>query len=121
MRSDDLYLWDIVNAAKKIVQYTKGKGVADLLSDTMLFDAVVREFQVLGEASMQLSIKKKSAYALPWKEIIGFRNVIVHNYVDIKPEIILYTATNDIPEILRLLSEDARTIEDRMKSEDSTK
>jgi len=91
MKSDDIYLSDIVQAAQTITRYLRGKEMHDLESDQMLFDAVVREFQILGEASMKLSIKTRDLYALPWKEIIAFRHVIVHNYAVLSPTLLWNT------------------------------
>lgn len=105
MRSDDLYLADIVSAAQKITRYLKGRTEQDLQQDEMLFDAVVRAFQVLGEASMKLSQETRDLYPLPWSEIIAFRNVIVHDYAVLSSVLLWNTAMKDVPEILRLLAD----------------
>jgi uncharacterized protein with HEPN domain len=59
----------------------------DLTQDEVLYDAALRNLQTLSEATQSLPEEKKSAFpAIPWREISGFRNILVHNYLgDIDP------------------------------------
>lgn len=54
----------------------------DLTQDEILYDAVLRNLQTLSEATQLLPADKKAAWpAIPWREISGFRNILVHNYL----------------------------------------
>jgi uncharacterized protein with HEPN domain len=59
----------------------------DLTQDVILYDAALRNLQTLSEATQQLPTERKAAYPdIPWAEISGFRNILVHNYLgDIDP------------------------------------
>lgn len=59
----------------------------DIASDEVLYDAALRNLQTLSEATQLLPEEKKAGYpAIPWREISGFRNILVHNYLgDIDP------------------------------------
>lgn len=63
----------------------------DLTKDDILYDAVLRNLQTLSEATQLLPVEKKQAYpSIPWREISGFRNILVHNYLgDIDPQTIV--------------------------------
>jgi uncharacterized protein with HEPN domain len=63
----------------------------DLTKDDILYDAVLRNLQTLSEATQLLPAEKKQAYpSIPWREISGFRNILVHNYLgDIDPQTIV--------------------------------
>lgn len=63
----------------------------DIIHDEILYDAALRNLQTLSESTQLLPDEKKSAYPdIPWKQISGFRNILVHNYLgDIDPETVV--------------------------------
>lgn len=76
------YLDDVAKAAELIAQFTAGKTLADYMKDTMLRAAVERQFEIVGEALVQLA-KRDPAVAARIAEhqrIIAFRNVLIHGY-----------------------------------------
>uniref|UniRef100_UPI0040488BFC HepT-like ribonuclease domain-containing protein n=1 Tax=Algoriphagus sp. TaxID=1872435 RepID=UPI0040488BFC len=80
-RSSDLLLLDMKEAAEKILKYTKGLSFEDFLADDKTIDAVVRNFEIIGEASLR--IDKDFRHENPQierKKLRGFRNRIVHDY-----------------------------------------
>ena len=80
-RSSDLLLLDMKEAAEKILKYTKGLSFEDFLADDNTIDAVVRNFEIIGEASLR--IDKDFRHENPQierKKLRGFRNRIVHDY-----------------------------------------
>lgn len=78
------YALHILDAIAKIRQI-QARG--DLTQDFVLYDAALRNLQTLSEATQQLPTDIKAAYPeIPWREISGFRNILVHNYLgDIDP------------------------------------
>jgi len=78
------YAYHILDAIAKIQRIQKR---GDLTQDEMLYDAALRNLQTLSEATQRLPEKKKLTYpTIPWTEISGFRNILVHNYLgDIDP------------------------------------
>lgn len=84
MKSDEVYRQYIQDAIAKIQSYTKDASYEEFIENSMMFDAVVRELQVIGEATKKFSSEYKEKYSLvPWNAIVGFRNRAVHEYFDI--------------------------------------
>ncbi len=99
IRNIDLYLDDIKRSIKRIEKYTEKISFAQFSENEMLVDAVVRNFEVIGEATGKISdeIKKKNP-EIPWKKIIGIRNKLIHEYFDQDLETIWQTIKKDLPE-----------------------
>lgn len=78
-----------------------------LFSDWVIHDAIIHRLQTLSESTQRLSIKvKNSAPDVPWKNIAGFRNVLVHQYLgDLDPEILWHVITHELPRLYKVLRE----------------
>ena len=75
------FLEDILSAIEKIEMYTKGLNFEKLCENSMAVDAVVRNFEIIGEATKNVPKTVKDKYPdVEWKEAIGFRNVLTHDY-----------------------------------------
>lgn len=94
----DIYLWHILDAINRIEHYMIGVEKKDFLADdSMVAAAVVREFEIIGEAMTQISEEYKKLYAsIPWREITDMRNRLIHGYFSVDYEIVWKTATEDI-------------------------
>uniref|UniRef100_UPI004047189F HepT-like ribonuclease domain-containing protein n=1 Tax=Algoriphagus sp. TaxID=1872435 RepID=UPI004047189F len=80
-RSSDLLLLDMKEAAEKILKYTKGLSFEDFLADDKTIDAVVRNFEIIVEASLRIDEDFRFEHPqIEWKKLRGFRNRIVHDY-----------------------------------------
>jgi uncharacterized protein with HEPN domain len=88
-RDTILLLKDMLESSRKIKKYTNGLSLEDFLEDDKTIDAVVRNFEIIGEAANRIDddfrIKNPS---IEWKRIRGFRNRIVHDYFGIDYEIV---------------------------------
>lgn len=93
-----LFIEDIVKMIEKIERYTQGKSFEDFSKDEMAIDAIIRNFEIIGEAASNIpkEIQEKYPY-VEWKEMIGFRNVIIHNYFGINLKTVWNTVKNNIP------------------------
>lgn len=93
------YLWDMLQAVQVLQVYTEGRSLSEFLDNQMLRDAVEREFQILGQALVRLKrFDSETADRISnQEEIIGFRNVLVHEYNRIDPEQVWRTIQNDLP------------------------
>jgi len=94
------YLKDILEAASKIERYTKGLSYTEFLKDSLRKDGVVRNLEVIGEAAKNIppEIKTKSP-EIEWKEIIGFRDVLIHAYFGVDFEIVWDVVKNKLPDL----------------------
>lgn len=93
-----LYLEDMVVAMKRIAEYTSGLGFQQFKWDYKTVDAVIRNFQVIGEAAKNIPLELKLKYSeIPWDEMYGLRNRIAHEYFGLDYDIIWEIATVHLP------------------------
>jgi uncharacterized protein with HEPN domain len=106
MHRDREYLLDILKAARLAISYIGGKTKEDFLKDTQCQDAVIRRLEVIGEAARRISDGTIQRFPrLPWREMIGMRNVMIHGYDDIDLVVVWKTVTDDIPRLVDSLEE----------------
>ena len=100
-RSSDLLLLDMKEAAEKILKYTQGLSFEDFLADDKTIDAVVRNFEIIGEASLRIDGDfRLENPQIEWKKLRGFRNRIIHDYFGIDYEIVWSILTQDLEELV---------------------
>ncbi len=98
MRRDDLYLADMLDAANAIGRFLSGRDEAALLQDDMLRSAVMHKLIIIGEAATNLSkLLRDRNPAIPWRNVVAFRNIAAHQYFGIDWQIVWKTATQDVP------------------------
>ncbi|RRR70861.1 MAG: DUF86 domain-containing protein [Candidatus Viridilinea halotolerans] len=106
MRRDDALLLDMLLALQKIERFTQGLDLHEFHTNDLVQSAVIREFQVLGEAARLASQEIKSRYpAIPWKLIAGMRNRLIHEYFDIRLDTVWTTIQRDLPQLTAVISE----------------
>ena len=98
-RTYRMYLEDIQTAMARIAEYIEGITFVDFKRDYKTVDAVIRNFEIIGEASKNLPVQIKDKYTeVPWEEMYLLRNKVSHEYFGIDYEIIWDVATNYLPE-----------------------
>ncbi len=84
-----LLVGDLLESAHKILDYTAGQSFEDFKSDSKTVDAVIRNFEIIGEAANRLREEFKESFSkIDWHRIRGFRNRIVHDYFGIDYSIV---------------------------------
>lgn len=97
-RDDHILLEDIMVAIEKIQRYTAGYDKDRFLADERTIDAVVRNLEIVGEAVRQVSDAFKQDHVkIPWHQMAGMRNRIVHDYFGLDLDIIWHVVANDLP------------------------
>ena len=100
-RTPKLLLEDIIESAEKILQYTKGISFEEFFKDNKTVDAVIRNFEIIGEASNLIPDELKDKYSeIDWHRIRGFRNRIVHDYFGVDLLIIWKIIFDQIPGLI---------------------
>jgi uncharacterized protein with HEPN domain len=95
-----LFMEDILSAIEKIERYTKGLTFEEFSNNDMAADAIVRNFEVIGEAAKNVPERVQRSYPfVEWKEAIGFRNILIHDYFGIDLEAVWDTIRNNIPSL----------------------
>lgn len=106
MRSEKLYLADIIEAADAIGLFIAGRTQGEFADDDLLRSGVLQKFSIIGEAARRLSDDLKQRYPeVPWAKMIGMRNVGVHAYFALDWDIVWDTATEDIPSLRPQITE----------------
>ncbi|GAB4486204.1 MAG: DUF86 domain-containing protein [Thermodesulfovibrionales bacterium] len=97
-----LYLEDILASTGKILKFAADNSLQSLLLDEMRFDAIVRNFEIIGEAAAKIpqGIKEKHPF-IAWRKISGFRNVLAHEYFGIDHEIMWEIIKDRLPALHR--------------------
>jgi len=105
-RRDQDYLSDIREAIQRIVTYTAGQTCEQFMQDSKTQDAVVRNLEVIGEATKNLSARLRKMYPqIPWKNLAGVRDKMIHHYFGINYEIVWTIAQEDLPGLLPLIED----------------
>ena len=98
MKSDSLYIEHIISSINKIQEYIIELDLETFLADNKTQDAVVRQFEIIGEATKRISADFRDNHPdIPWLEMAGMRDVLIHDYIDVNFEIVWKTATENIP------------------------
>lgn len=98
-----VYLHDILSAIALITEYTV-EGEEIFLTDLKTQDAVLHQFSVIGEAASRLPRTMRTRYPdVPWKLIIGMRNIIIHDYSEIKMPRIWEVVEQDLPPLRKTI------------------
>jgi uncharacterized protein with HEPN domain len=100
MRPEKLYLLDIVEATEAISRFCEPVGEDDFLQDELRQSAVLQKLIVIGEAAARLpSDFRKKHEDIEWDDIVGFRNITVHQYFAVLWQIVWNTAVQDVPDL----------------------
>jgi len=99
MKKDDaVFLQHILDAIEQIGTYTKGVSGEQFMQNRLLQDGVIRQLEIIGEASRNLSSELRQRHAeVPWSQIIGLRNRIAHAYFSVELKIVWEIVQDDLP------------------------
>lgn len=102
MRPEELYLTDIVEAADAVQRFIEGIQREDFFDDELRQSAVLQKLIVIGEAAARLPVQFRERHPeIEWADIVGFRNIAVHEYFAVSWTIVWVTATQDVPDLRR--------------------
>ena len=98
MNNDELYIAHMLEAIEKIERFVGALKLDDFVKNDLLQSGVMRELGVVGEAAKKLSPAYKMSHdSIPWKEIIGMRDKLIHDYFEIDVEALWQTVNTDLP------------------------
>lgn len=96
-----VYFLDIIDAIERILEYTKGFDEITFSQNGEKQDAVVRRFQIIGEATSRIPDIIRNNYPdIPWKQIVAQRNFVIHDYASVNPHEIWRVIREDLPILL---------------------
>jgi uncharacterized protein with HEPN domain len=103
-RVHDDYLRDMLENAEKALSFVDGMNYDEFEIDDKAVYAVIRAFEIIGEAARQIPDSIRNANAeIPWREITGMRNKLTHEYFGVNTKVVWRTVHEDLPVIIPLL------------------
>lgn len=103
-REDSIRLQHMLDEAYTVMGFVKDYSFEDLKEDNKTVHAVVRAIEVIGEAAAKISAEYKNTHPdIPWEQIIGMRNHLIHVYFDVDYQTIWKTLEYDIPSLIEMI------------------
>jgi len=104
MKDDLFYIENILQSIDRIQSYISDKDQESYVDDFITQDAVVRQLEIIGEATKRVSKDfRNNNPDIPWADMAGMRDVLIHDYIDVDLEIVWKTASESIPILKTLL------------------
>lgn len=104
MKDDSIYIDHILNSINRILDYISGKDREAFEADLVTQDAVVRQLEIIGEATKRVSNEFRSKHPdIPWSDMAGMRDVLIHDYIDVDLGVVWKTVSEDIPDLKALI------------------
>ena len=104
-RDDTSYLADMLSFAGEVLTFTEGRSLSDYKTDVGLRRAVERATELIGEAASNVSDSMRAAHPeIPWRKIIGQRNVLIHDYGDVDDDLVWNLVELEIPRLVSILA-----------------
>lgn len=100
------YLDDMIRFAERVIAYTAGLDQAGFVASGLIYDATLRNLELIGEAATHIPDAVRTANPeLPWRLIIATRNRLIHGYLGIDNDTLWSIVSSDVPDLLRKLRE----------------
>lgn len=99
-----LYIGDMCQFSERVLTYTEDLDLDAFLDDSLVYDATLRNIELIGEAATHIPSKVREAHPeIQWRQIIGTRNQVAHAYLGLDDDVLWDIICNDIPNLLPAL------------------
>ena len=107
MRRDDaIRVRHMLDAAREALSFVEGKTRSDLNTNRMLVLSLIKSIEIIGEAASSVTQETRDQNPhIPWRDIVGMRNRLIHAYFDIDLDRVWDTLTDDLPNLLAQLEQ----------------
>jgi uncharacterized protein with HEPN domain len=111
-RADAVYLRHILDAGAQIAEYTEALNEASFSSSSLVLDAVVRQLEIIGEATKHISPELRSKHPeVPWHVAAAMRDKLIHDYMGVEAAVVWETATVSLPPFVAQVRAVLRSVE----------
>ncbi|MCM8787945.1 MAG: DUF86 domain-containing protein [Candidatus Omnitrophica bacterium] len=106
-RDFNVYIMDILDSMEKIEKYLSvAKNEKEFYTNTQLQDAILRRLEIIGEAVKNIPEEIRKQYtSIPWKEMSGLRDILIHQYFGVNLKRVLKTIKEDLPSLKKKLKD----------------
>ena len=116
-RNPCLFLADILEAVGRIEEYIEGYDFERFVNDRKTVDAVLRNLEIIGEASRNIPKEVRERYpSVPWRRIVGLRNVVVHHYFGVDLSVVWVIVSSQLDELKKKSKKSSRGSASSQKS-----
>lgn len=101
---DAAHLWDMLTAAREAHVVVQGVSLEAFMADRLRLRALERTLELVGEAARRVSLPGRASYPeIPWRALIGQRNLLAHEYGRINPALLYQAASDNVPSLIMTL------------------
>lgn len=105
-RTEQMFLNDILECIELIAEYIEGLTAEQFKNSSKEIDAIMRRIEIMGEAVKNISKETRKKYPdIPWRQIAGMRDIVIHNYFGVDEDMVWEVATKDIPALKDLVEQ----------------
>lgn len=106
MKDDTVYIDHINESLRRISKYVFNHDKESFLQSQITQDAVIRQLEIIGEATKQISKEFRSKHTeIPWEDMAGMRDKLIHDYIGVDLWVVWRTVESDVPELMKLLEQ----------------
>ena len=104
-RDERLFIQDIADSVAAIIEFTSKLTVEEFAKNRLVYSATIREFEIIGEATIHLSSELLAQYdTIAWRDLKDFRNILIHEYFGVDHQIVWNTIKNDLPRLEEVIT-----------------
>lgn len=104
LTDDAIRVCHMLDAAREALAFAENKTRADIYENRLLALGLMKSIEIIGEAASKISKECRQAHPeIPWADVIGMRNRLIHAYADIDPDVLWETVTDDLPSLIPAL------------------
>jgi len=111
-KNEKIFFRHILEAIERIEEFTKDFSKEEFMKSVKTQDAVIRRLEIIGEAAGNISNKIKNKYEeIPWKKIIGMRNILIHHYFGVDLDTVWVVIKKDLPKLKQKIKKILKEVE----------